>query len=239
MKRQVGPWALIPARGGSKSIPKKNIIGLGGRPMMAYGIQAAKLANRFERIVCSTDDREIAAVAESLGIEIDWRPAALATDEAAVADVAREFLARHDTTPEVLALVQPTSPFLLPEHVTALLDAMAVRPDCNSGQTITPTIHNSHAWNQRLYEDGIVRFMFAEERRSAFNKQRKPTLFSFGNLVAVRPQALLAGMDFFAEPSVGVQVDWPYNLDVDSPNDLKLAEAMMHVGLIKLDYLQS
>jgi hypothetical protein len=123
--------------------------------------------------------------------------------------------------------------------VAALLDAMAARPDCNSGQTITPTIHNSHAWNQRLFEDGIVRFMFAEERRSAFNKQRKPKLFSFGNLVAARPAALLAGMDFFAEPSVGVQIDWPYNLDVDSPNDLKLAEAMMHAGLIKLDYLQS
>jgi CMP-N-acetylneuraminic acid synthetase len=239
MKKQVGPWALVPARGGSKSIPKKNIVSLDGRPMMEYGILAAKQTGRFERIVCSTDDAEIAACAEKAGIEVDWRPAALATDEAAVADVAREFLQRHDESPELLALIQPTSPFLLPAHVAALLDAMAARPDCNSGQTITPTIHNSHAWNQRLFEDGIVRFMFAEERRSAFNKQRKPKLFSFGNLVAARPAALLAGMDFFAEPSVGVQIDWPYNLDVDSPNDLKLAEAMMHAGLIKLDYLQS
>jgi CMP-N-acetylneuraminic acid synthetase len=237
MDRQTGPWALIPARGGSKSIPKKNIIDLAGRPMMSYGLMAAKLAGRFGRIICSTDDREIALVSERYGVEVDWRPANLATDDAAVADVAREFLGRQEASPEVLVLVQPTSPFLLPEHVVALLDAMAARPECNSGQTITPVVHNAHAWNQRLYDGGLVRFMFAEERRSAFNKQRKPKLYTFGNLVAVRPSALLTGMDFFAEPSVGVEIDWPCNFDLDSPNDLLVAKAMLSADLIRLDHL--
>ncbi len=237
MTNKTTAWALVPARGGSKSIPGKNVVPLGGRPMLDYGVKAAQASGCFARIVCSTDDEAIAGRAQALGIEVDWRPAELATDEAAVADVAREFLSRHAVQPDILALIQPTSPFLRPADVQALVAAMDGRPDCNSGQTICPTPHNFHAWNQRLFEDGAVRFMFAEERRSAFNKQRKPKLFSFGNLVAARPRALLAGMDFFAEPSAGVAIEWPYNLDLDTPQDLRLAEALLASGLVTLGHL--
>lgn len=229
-------WAMVPARGGSKSIPKKNLALLGGRPMLDYGVIAGQLSGSLDRIVCSTDDAEIAAQAKALGIEVDIRPEHLATDEAAVADVARDFVQRQGS-PDILVLIQPTSPFLLPVHVTSLVESMLAREDVNSGQTVCPTPHNFHAWNQRLVEDNIVRFMFADERRSAYNKQKKPKLYSFGNLVAVKPRALMAGMDFFAEPSIGVTIDWPYNLDVDSLNDLRLAEAMLGGGLVTLSHL--
>lgn len=228
-------WALIPARGGSKSIPKKNIVPLAGKPLIAYGIRAAQKSGKFERIVCSTDDAEIARVVEGLGVEVDWRPEALATDDAAVADVAREFLERQKDLPGILALVQPTSPFLIAEDVVSLIGAMRERHECNSGQTICPVVHNAHAWNQRSFQDGLVQFSYAKERRAAFNKQLKPKLYCFGNLVAVRPRALMSGMDFFAEPSVGVTVGWPRNLDVDAPDDLRLAEAMIAAGLVKVE----
>ncbi|MBK8523296.1 MAG: hypothetical protein IPL58_03705 [Betaproteobacteria bacterium] len=162
MNLQVRAWAFVPARGGSKSIQKKNIVSLGHRPMIEYGVRAAQLSGRFKRIICSTDDPEIAQIAAGLGVEIDWRPLELATDDASVADVAREFLVRHESDlPDVLGLIQPTSPFLLPDHVISLLDAMTMNTKCCSGQTITPTAHNSHAWNQRFFEEGAVRFMFA------------------------------------------------------------------------------
>jgi len=237
--KQTVKWALVPARGGSKSIPKKNIAALGGQPLMTYGIRAAQLSGAFQRVICSTDDSEIADVAERMGVEVDWRPAELATDSAAVADVAREFLSRNPELPEVLTLIQPTSPFLLPSHVVELMSAMDQRPECNSGQTITPVSHNSHAWNQRLYQDGKVRFIFAEERRKAYNKQTKPKLFSFGNLVAGRARALCEGLDFFAEPSLGIEIPWPYNLDVDAPDDLKLAELLLEAGMVELSALRT
>lgn len=227
-------WALVPARGGSKSIPKKNVVNLGGRPMMSWGIAATQAAACCTRIICSTDDEEIATVACEYGIEVDRRPSTLATDDAAVADVAREFLGRQETLPDILILVQPTSPFLLPDHITTLVERMTSRSDCNSGQTITPVAHNFHAWNQRVYESGEVHFKFAAERRAAFNKQSKPKLYCFGNLVAVRPAALMSGMDFFAEPSVGVEIVWPYNLDVDGPDDLRLAELLLQGGVVRL-----
>lgn len=225
-------WALVPARGGSRSIPKKNLATLGGRPMMQWGIEAAQATGVCQRITCSTDDDEIAAVAKECSVEVDRRPAELATDGAAVADVAREFLGRQAALPDILLLIQPTSPFLQPAHIVGLLARMAAHPDCNSGQTVTPVGHNAHAWNQRLFESREVRFKFATERRAAFNKQSKPKLYCFGNLVAVRPAALLAGMDFFAEPSIGCEIPWPYNLDVDGPDDLRLAELLLHGGLI-------
>lgn len=228
-------WALVPARGGSKSIIKKNLAPLGGRPLIEYGICAAKQSGCFERIICSTDDPEIAEIALRLDIEVDWRPAELATDSSSVADVAREFLRRYEQNlPAILGLIQPTSPFLLPVHIKRILDAMKSNAESNSGQTIVLTPHNSHPWNQRSFEKGFVRFMFPTERRAAFAKQQKPKYYSFGNFVAAKPRALLEGGDFFAEPSVGVAIEWPYNIDVDGPNDLRLADAIIMEKLVEL-----
>jgi CMP-N,N'-diacetyllegionaminic acid synthase len=240
MNSIVKAWALVPARGGSKSIIKKNLAPLGGRPLIEYGICAAKQSGYFQRIICSTDDREIANIACRLGVEVDWRPAELATDDSSVADVAREFLWRHEQNlPAVLGLIQPTSPFLLPAHVKNLIDAIESKSEINSGQTIVLTPHNSHAWNQRFFEDQFVRFMFPTERRAAFRKQQKPKLFSFGNFVAAKPRVLLEGLDFFAQPSVGVVIEWPYNMDIDGLNDLRLANAIISAKLVELPDFQN
>lgn len=229
-------WGLVPARGGSKSIPYKNLVPVNGVPLLNYGIRAAQAAGCLERIVCSTDDERIAAHAVSLGIEVDRRPDHLATDEAAVADVARDFLLRRDESsrPDIIVLIQPTSPFLLPQHVRMLTERLLGDATANSAQTVAPVPHNHHAWNQRVVEGGHVRFQFEAEREAAYNKQKKPKLFVFGNLVAVRSSALLAGQAFFAKPSLSVEIAWPYDFDLDSQPDLTLAEAIIASGLVEL-----
>lgn len=231
-------WALIPARGGSKSIPLKNLLSLGGQPLLEFGVRAAQASSRIARIICSTDSDTIAERASVLQIEVDRRPAHLATDDAPVADVACEFLARNGS-PDILVLVQPTSPFLLPEHIEALLDAMGRDSAAQSGQTIVPCPHNHHAWNQREIVGGHVRFKFAAERAVAYNKQSKPKLYVFGNLVAARPAALLAGRGFFAEPSVAVEIRPPYDFDLDGPGDVAIAEAMLRAGTVHLPHMKT
>jgi CMP-N-acetylneuraminic acid synthetase len=233
---------MVPARGGSKSIPRKNLAPLGGRPLLDYGVRAVQAAGRCRRIVCSTDDETIAARARELGIEVDRRPAHLATDAAPVAAAAAEMVARlgaadPEGPPDVLVLVQPTSPFLLPGHVIAVLDAMAADPAALSGQTVAAVPHNHHAWNQREVTAGRVAFRYAEERRRAVNKQAKPSLYTFGNLVAARPAALTDPLGFFAAPSAAVVVERPYDLDVDGPEDLRLAEAILAAGLVALPHM--
>jgi CMP-N,N'-diacetyllegionaminic acid synthase len=234
-------WGLIPARGGSKSIPLKNLAALSGRPLLDYVVLAAQTWGGLQRIICSTDSAPIAERARKLGIEVDARPPQLGGDDVAVADVAREFITRASpdaaNRPDWLFLLQPTSPFLLPEHLAALSERIGANPQANSAQTVVPVPHNHHAWNQRVFRDGEVGFAFAAERARAYNKQLKPHYFVFGNLVAVRTKALLAGGDFFAVPSVGVGIEKPYDLDIDTADDLKLAEALLASGCVGLRHL--
>ncbi|MGH8223653.1 MAG: cytidylyltransferase domain-containing protein [Woeseiaceae bacterium] len=233
-------WALVPARGGSKSIPLKNLAQLGGRPLIDYVVLSAKAWGRCERLVCSTDAEAIARRMAELGVETDTRPARLAADDTPVADVARDFIVRGTTTtpaPDWLLLLQPTSPFVLPRHLDALEAAIRSSANASSAQTLVPVPHNHHAWNQRVLNNGQVRFAMAELRARAHNKQLKPRHYVFGNLVAAKVAALLAGGDFFSSPSLGIEIERPYDLDVDGRADLELAEAVISQGLVRLDHL--
>ena len=87
--------ALIPARGGSKRLPRKNVLPFRGRPMIGHSIRAARRSDLFDRIVVSTEDDEIAAVARAEGAEVAMRASALAADEARILDVALDFLDRE------------------------------------------------------------------------------------------------------------------------------------------------
>ncbi|MEG3618576.1 acylneuraminate cytidylyltransferase family protein [Magnetovibrio sp. PR-2] len=236
-------WGLIPARGGSKSIPLKNLVDLDGRPLLDYGATAALKSGRFDRIVCSTDHDGIAARATELGIDVDRRPDTLSGDTAKVDKVAQDFLLRAQqagrTLPDIVVLIQPTSPFLLPEHVCDLIDLLNSCDWAQSAHNYCPVPHNTHAWNQRTADaDGKINFLFAKERQSARNKQEKPALKVFGNLIAARSSALLDGRGFYAEPCAGCEVERPYEFDLDEPLDLVLSHALIQAGAVSLPHMQ-
>lgn len=236
-------WALVPARGGSKSIPLKNLLPLAGRPLLDYVVRAGQASAALSRIICSTDSDRIAARARHLGIEADPRPAALATDEAKVDDVARDLLAREKAAgrmlPDILVLLQPTSPFLQPQQIRDLLDFIDARPDAASAHNVYAVPHNLHIWNQRsVGERGEVTFPFEAERKQARNKQQKPKLFAFGNLIAARSAVLLAGGGFYAKPSYALPIAAECAFDLDQKADIATAEAMIASGLVKVDHLE-
>jgi CMP-N,N'-diacetyllegionaminic acid synthase len=234
-------WGLIPARGGSKTIPLKNVAPFGGRPLIDYGVAAAKAARSVSRIVCSTDSTEIAARCRALGVEVSQRLASLSADDtpvqAVIAHFAEQAVAREGAIAEFVALLQPTSPFLLPEHIDACVAALVARPDAGSSQTVVECPHNHHAVNQRVIEDGYVAFRFPEERRAAYNKQRKKTHYLFGNLVVFRVDACLGQQSPFAQPSLPVIVDKVYGFDADGPADFRLGSLMIEKGLVSLPHM--
>lgn len=235
-----GVLALIPARGGSKSVPYKNIAPLAGRPLLAYVIAAAReaLGRSVSSILCSTDDDAIADYATGLGVPVLRRPAELATDDALVADVVRDVLNRliesEGAAPEIVLLFQPTSPFILPAHVDELVRLMQIDATFDTAQSITAIAHNFHAYNQRIVEGDEVRFFFDAERRKARNKQSKPKLYRFGNLLAFRAAGVLAGGDCFGRRSAYFVVPEAYAQDVDGPEDFALAEYMIAAGKVTL-----
>lgn len=238
----VEAWILVPARGGSKSIPRKNLVELENRPLIEYGIRAAQAARRPTRIFCSTDDSGIADCARTLGCDISERPPELSTDDAKVDRVAQAFVEGFPTPdrPDVVVLVQPTSPFVLPRHIDDLIAAFDTWPDAASIHNAVPVSHNSHAWNQRtIGDDGRVRFLMAEERRRSRNKQEKPALHIFGNLVGARTSALLAGEGFYAEPVYAVDIDAKWAFDLDGPEDIEIGRLLLASGYVQLDHLES
>lgn len=110
--------AVIPARGGSKGIPRKNIIDVAGKPLIAYTIETALASRYLDRVIVSTDDAEIAEVSKQYGAEVPFlRPAYLATDEAKTIDAVMDTLDRIDGTYDYVVVLQPTQPLRTAQQV--------------------------------------------------------------------------------------------------------------------------
>lgn len=227
--------AIIPARGGSKSIPKKNISMFCGKALMAYAVEAAKHTTGIDELVCSTDDNEIADVATSLGVEVLWRPEELGRDETNIVDVLKyHLLDREDV--DFVPLLQPTSPFLLPEHIEACIQGLKTFSDADSAQTITRFPPNHHAFNQRVIENGRVRFYFQNQRRILYNKQLKPDFFVYGNLVVTRRLTVMQN-EVFGNNSVPIEIAPAYAFDLDGPEDVAYGEYLVRTGAVTTPWL--
>lgn len=231
-------WGFVPARGGSKSIPLKNLTLLSGKPLLEYGIRAALQSHYLSKIICSSDNEEILNKAQSFGVERDLRSTSLSGDEAPVSEVVREFLSRQKLLPEIIILIQPTSPFLLVEHINSVVAAFQQNKFINSVHTLTDCPHNYHAWNQRTLDDeGMVFFPKQKERSRAFNKQMKPKYYVFGNLIAARVNSILSGQGFYVQPSFGIHIPRNYSFDLDVEQDIPIANSMIESGQVVLPHM--
>ena len=113
-----------------------------------------------------------------------------------------------------------------------MIENLNNNPENINCQTISPVPHNNHAWNQRIIlEDQTVRFAYEKERLSAYNKQLKRDHYVFGNIIVSRVKNLLINKNFFANPCGYVKINWPFNIDIDTKQDLVIAEALLKSGL--------
>ena len=232
-------WALIPARGGSRSIPLKNLAKLAGHPLMEYGLRAAAASRAIRAIFCSTDHPVIARFAKRHGAQVVRRPDHLCRDDSPTAEAVRDFImqmARKGPVAEMIALVEPTSPFLLPSHIDAAVRLLRRHPGCDSVQTITRPPPNHHAYNQRRLDNGWVRFRFPSLRRGKSNKQSKPVFFVHGNLRVFRTQSFLRSGCIFGRRSLPLEIGRIYGLDADSREDFRWAGALLKAKLIRLPH---
>lgn len=233
-------WGIIPARGGSKSIPKKNIVDLGGRPLIEYVIKAAQASKYVTRVICSTDDKEISAVCRKHNVEVFNRPKHLCHDLTPVKDVLVDLLndigEKEGAVADILPLLQATSPFILPEQIDKCIEYLKENDNADSSQTVSDFPHNFHAFNQRIIENGMVKFRFSEERKKYYNKQTKPKHYIYGNLIVTRSRTLLEKDEIFGEYSIPLEIPYMYALDVDSSYDLKLANLILKSKIVKLPF---
>lgn len=225
-------WAFVPARGGSKSMPLKNLSRVGGLTLVERAISVANASDLLEKTIVSTDHEEIKKVAELMGAVVDLRPPSLCGDMVPTVSVVEEFFNRILETgslvPEFIVLLEPTSPFVRAQDVKDCIDALNNDPTADSAQTVTAVPTNAHAWNQRYHNDGKSFFLFETHRR-AFNKQLKPTLYHHGNVRAFRTLSLLKYSSIFGRISIPITIPQIYSFDADNDETVKLADQLSKI----------
>lgn len=228
MQRHPRILALIPARGGSKGIPRKNIAPLLGRPLLSYSVEAARLATGIDRVIVSTDDREIAAVAVACGVDVPFlRPAELATDTASGLDVARHalaWLAEHeDYRPDILVELQPTAPLRL----AADIDGAVALLLSSGADSVVGLVAADHPYYLRTLDDGVMR-PFLPGTPEAFRRQDLPPVYRCnGAVIAVRCVVLLEQRSFYGREVRGYVMPAERSVDIDTPLDLRIAAALL------------
>lgn len=233
---------VLPARGGSKRFPRKNIALLAGRPLLAYAIAAARQAKSIDAVYVSTEDDEIAEVAQRYGAQVPFRrPMELAGDQvtadAAVADLVRRLRDEQGLDIDIVVLIQPTSPFVTSAHIDAAVERLRAEPELDSVTTMAELDHRHHPYNLAFQqEEGRWEFIFSEARREARSRQSKPVALKFGNLFAARRETLL-NEGRFGRVKGAVLIDPIYAWDIDYPWELNIAEYLLASGYVSLSHI--
>jgi CMP-N-acetylneuraminic acid synthetase len=222
-------WAVIPARGGSKRVPRKNTRKFLGRPMIAYTIEAAFQSNLFSRVIVSTDDAEIAEVSEQAGAEVPFlRESGLADDYTPVSTATLDALEKLDadgTSVEYVAQLLACCPLRTAEDIRASYTQFA-RTKADSQISITRFGWQNPWW--AVERDDVLRLtpLFAQQmsRRS----QDLPELYCVVGAVWWSKADVLRKEKTFHIPNrTGWEIPWQRSLDIDSEEDFVIAELLM------------
>jgi CMP-N,N'-diacetyllegionaminic acid synthase len=225
---------LIPARGGSKGIPHKNIALLAGRPLIAHTCEAARASRRLTRLIVSTDDEQIAAVARGCGVEVPFlRPAALAGDESPMIDVVRHALAWTDAEGAVfdaVVILQPTSPLRRAAHIDAVIEELE-RSGADTVVSVVAVPHQFLPLSLMALDDAGL-LVPVSEGTPILRRQDKPALYARNGpvVLAVRTDTLRRGR-LYGERVRPLFMERLESLDIDGPDDLALAEWLLKRGL--------
>lgn len=225
--------AVIPARGGSKRLPGKNIRPLGGRPLIAWTIDVARASGCFERVVVSTDDLLIAEVARNAGADVPWlRPVELATDTAVVADAVVELLQRLKSEGQVeptgVALLQPTSPFRSIQTIRRGCDLYR-QYACESVVSVSPVSEHPY-WMRKVDADLILKpFIDLKPEQAIARSQDLPPVYIVNGLFYLaHPRTLFDTGTFYSKNTHALVIEDPLEaIDIDTIIDWKLAEAVL------------
>jgi CMP-N,N'-diacetyllegionaminic acid synthase len=216
--------AVIPARGGSKGVPRKNVRLLAGKPLIVWTIEAAQRAGTIDRIVVSTDDDEIASVAQSAGAEVCMRPPALAGDttptEPVLLHVLDTLAAEDGDQPDALALLQCTSPLRGADTIDRCVRLLA-DSGCDAVMTVTPMQH----WYLcgRVGESGLFEPEYDYARRP-FSQQMPEKFRENGACYVTRTSCLHTHHNRLGGEVRVLPLDVVRSIDIDSEADFLLAE---------------
>jgi pseudaminic acid cytidylyltransferase len=232
-KDTVKKIAVIPARGGSKRIPRKNIKNFHGKPLIAYSIETALASNLFDRIIVSTDDMEIADIAKHYGAAVPFmRPKELADDYSGTTDVEKHALLYYKEQGEefdYVCLIYPTAPFLREEYLRESYEKLRLSKDAVYSFSSTSMPYPFQR-SFKLRNDGRCEMFFPEyyESRSQDLEEsyHDAGQFYWTDLSRIEDRE---GLVIFSDVSIPIILPRHLVVDIDTPEDWDLAEKLFAV----------
>jgi len=228
--------AIIAARGGSKRLPRKNIKLLAGKPLLAYGLDAALRASSVDRVIVTTDDEEIAEVARKYGADVPFlRPAELATDTITaraaclhVVDWLKENEGKEITS---FVQLQPTSPFITSQEVDGVVNGFK-ESGASAAVAITrdaPHIEGVCNQDKNGFVTPVLKAQYGVEPTIVPSQMHGPRVLIAGSIVVLKPEKLRENVNylFSGVEVLGVEVSADRNVDIDTERDFRYAEWLM------------
>ena len=231
MHKKTNVLAIIPARGGSKRIPKKNIRNLAGKPLICYSIEAAKRSKFINKIIVSTDDMEIAKIAGKCGAEVIMRPKSLAQDKTPTIPVlqhAVSFLKENENySPEIIVLLQPTSPLRNSGDIDITIKKLI---DENSDSAETFCEVKEHPASMFRIKNGMA---FPIDKKNLKKRtQDLPKLYrENGAVYAFKKDLLMKKGTVYGKKHLPVIMPAERSIDIDEEIDFSIAELIMKKGI--------
>jgi CMP-N,N'-diacetyllegionaminic acid synthase len=218
-----GVLAIVPARGGSKGMPRKNVLELTpGRTLLHYVADAAKHATRVNKVVLSTEDEEIAGVGRQAGLEVSFmRPRELAADDTPMLPVVRHAIDQVSAggwTPEYVVLLQPTSPCRRPKHIDDALSLLMTHGPDSVVTVVEVPKHLSPDYVMKI-EEGTLRPYLPEGARVTRRQDVRPAYYRDGTVYAFRRDTIERFGDIYGQRCVPLLIDARDSLSIDSPED--------------------
>lgn len=228
---------VIPARGGSKSIPRKNIKDLGGKPLLVWTVEAAKTSGVFDRLILSTDDAEIAEVGRRWGVEMPFtRPAELAEDATPTLPVlqhAVQYLKEHENyQPDAVMLLQPTAPLRQAFHIREAAELFQQSGVDSVVSVVEIPGHFSPYWAVVENEDGHATLFSGTPVRNRIPRRQEfpqKTYSHNGAMYLFKTPLLFDSVEpnFYGDRVRLYKMDDKYSVNIDSPEDWTLAETAL------------
>jgi CMP-N,N'-diacetyllegionaminic acid synthase len=221
---------VVPARGGSKGIPDKNLRPLAGRPLLAYVRDAAQVSGVVDRLVLSTDSEEIAELGRRLGLDVPFlRPAELARDDSPMQPVVEHAVVeveRGGWRPDVVLVLQPTAPLRRGEHIAAAVDLLE-RSGCSSVVSVVEIPrHFAPQYAMKMVEGRLVPYL-PEGRRITRRQDAEAAYSRDGTVYAVRRDVLVEQHDLYGDDCRPLVLAADESVNLDAPGDWAAAEVRL------------
>ena len=219
--------AIIPARGGSKRLPRKNILDLCGKPLISWSIEAALKSKYISKVVVSSDDEEILNISSNFGADIIKRPYELANDTATTFDAIKHTINNLEKY-DYIVLLQPTSPLRNEKHIDEAIELLEEKQA--DGIVSVCEMDHSPLWSNTLPEDGNMRGFLREEILNKRSQDLEKYYRLNGAVYICKTDKLLENKSFFLKDNIFAYImDRKSSIDIDEEIDFLFVQRVIEL----------